>query len=94
MQPGERATQFPHEGDQRLRKLNAIARNEIDNCSELAKLLEIHPHGQLVKQATKEEPEDIFILPDNLVAQLRLKAAIMVCHLNDAHRIYERRQGE
>jgi len=94
MQPGERATQFPHEGDQRLRKLNAIARNEIDNCSELAKLLEIHPHGLLVKQATKEELEDIFVLPENLIAQLRLKAAIMVRHLNDAHRIYERRQGE
>jgi hypothetical protein len=94
LQPGERATQFPHEGDPRLRKLNAIARNEIDNCSELVLLLESQPKGHLVKQATEAEPEDIFVLPDNLTSQLRLKASIMVRHLNDAHRIYERRQGE
>jgi len=91
--PSERCTQFPLEGDQRLRELNAIARNEIDNCQELALLLESHPKGMLVKQASIEEPEDIFILPDNLPAQLRLKAKIMIHHLNDAHRLYDRRQG-
>ena len=91
--PSEHCTQFPLEGDQRLRELNAIARNEIDNCHELALLLESHPKGMLVKQASAEEPEDIFVLPDNLSAQMRLKAKIMIHHLNDAHRLYDRRQG-
>jgi hypothetical protein len=91
--PAPQRTQWPLDGDQRLRDLNAIARMEVDNCIELAALLDAHPQGQLLKQATREAPEDIFTLPEGLSSQLRLKVKIMIRHLNDAHRLYERRQG-
>jgi len=90
--PPPQRTIWPLEGDERLRHLNNISRDEIDNCYEFANLIDQHGE-QVVQKAGGDVQEDIFILPENLAGQLRRKAEITLDHLNDAYRLYERRQG-
>ena len=90
--PPPQRTIWPLEGDERLRYLNSIARDEIDNCYEFAGLIDQYG-DRVVQMANADVPEDIFILPESLAAQLRRKAEITLDHLNDAYRLYERRQG-
>ena len=92
-QPLVERTIYPLEGDQRLRDLQRITRAEIDNAQELIRLLETAGGTRLLITATKESEEDIFLLPPQLVPQLRKKIEIMLRHELDSHRLYERRQG-
>ena len=83
---------YPLDGDQRLRELQSITREEIDNVDELIGLLQSARHPLLAVAPTPAE-EDIFLLNPDLVAQLRRKVRIMLDHQLDANRIYQRRQG-
>jgi hypothetical protein len=64
-------------------------------CSTPRRILLAAPTPQLqdFRLLAERVPEDIFILPESLAAQLRRKAEITLDHLNDAYRLYERRQG-
>ncbi len=90
--PVKQSTIYPLDGDQRLRELQNITRNEIDNINELIGLLESARHPLLQVAATPAE-EDIFLLSPDLVPQLRKKVKIMLDHQLDANRLYQRRQG-
>ncbi len=83
---------YPLDGDQRLRELQAITRDEIDNVNELIGLLQAARHPLLVVAPTPAA-EDIFLLNPDLVPQLRRKVRIMLDHQLDGNRIYQRRQG-
>ena len=74
-------------GDLRGYELRTIARKEIDNCHELADLIEQAPEPLLWLAKTREE-EDIFRFGPDLDAQLRKKAKIMLAHEADLDRLY------
>jgi hypothetical protein len=74
-------------GDLRGHELRSIARREIDNCNELADLIDQAPQPLLWLAKTPEE-EDIFRFGPNLAAQLRKKAQIMLNHEADLDRLY------
>jgi hypothetical protein len=83
---------YPMDGDQLLREIQVITRQEIDNTNELIALLET-ARVPLFETAPTAEEEDIFLFGPNLVEQLRKKADTMLRHQLDGHRLYRRRQG-
>lgn len=83
---------YPLDGDQLLREIQIITRNEIDNIYELIALLE-STKIPLVKTASSMEDEDVFNLGPNIIEQLKKKVSIMLKHQLEVHRLYKRRQG-
>jgi hypothetical protein len=83
---------YPMDGDQKLREIQNVTRDEIDNINELASLLE-SSKVPLVELAPSAAEEDIFQIGPNIVAQLRKKVQIMLNHQLDVYRLYKRRQG-
>ncbi len=83
---------YPMDGDQKLREIQNVTRNEIDNINELIGLLESSP-VPLVEVAPSMSEEDIFLVGPNIVEQLRKKVQIMLRHQLDVYRLYRRRQG-
>ena len=83
---------YPMDGDQLLREIQIVTRNEIDNTNELISLLESNKIT-LVKTAPSVEEEDIFILGPNIIEQLKKKVNTMLKHQLEVHRLYKRRQG-
>lgn len=83
---------YPQDGDQKLREIQIIVRDEIDNATELAGLIE-GSRVPLVELAPTKALEDIFLIGPDIVAQLRKKVRIMLSHELDVYRLYERRQG-
>jgi len=83
---------YPMDGDQLLREIQIVTRQEIDNINELIGLLQ-SSKVPLVDLAPSMSEEDIFLIGPNLVEQLRKKVDIMLKHQLDVHRLYRRRQG-
>jgi len=83
---------YPLEGDQKLREIQNVTRDEIDNTNELASLLE-GSRVPLVEVAPSMAQEDIFLIGPNIVEQLRKKAQTMLRHELDVYKLYRRRQG-
>jgi hypothetical protein len=73
--------------DQRALTLRKIAREELDNMTELIELCESGT-GTVVEHARSREEESVFILGPNLVADLRRKSDIMLDHWHDYERLY------
>ena len=88
----EEQNYYPLDGDQLLREIQIITRNEIDNINELISLLE-STNNPLVKTAPSMEDEDVFNLGPNIVDQLKKKVGIMLKHQLEVNRLYKRRQG-
>lgn len=84
----ELKTVWPVRGDDRLHRMNEIARAEIDNCYALADLMEGY-ETELMVLADTSENEDIFMMSPDIVRQIRRKAGIMLDHMRDAERIFE-----
>lgn len=80
------------DGDQLLREIQNITRNEINNMNELFRLLE-STKIILVKTALSMQEEDVYNLGPNLVEQLKKKVSIMLRHQLKVHPLYKRRQG-
>jgi hypothetical protein len=83
---------YPMDGDQKLREIQNVTRDEIDNVNELTGLLE-SSKVPLVELAPSMAEEDIFLIGPNIVEQLRKKVQIMLEHQLDVYRLYKRRQG-
>jgi len=83
---------YPMDGDQKLREIQNITRDEIDNINELIGLLGSGPVS-LIELAPTMDEEDIFLIGPNIVEQLRKKVQIMLRHQLDVYRLYRRRQG-
>ena len=83
---------YPMEGDQKLREIQNVTRDEIDNANELASLIE-GSGIPLVEVAPSAADEDIFLFGPDIVRQLRLKVDTMLRHQLDVYRLYKRRQG-
>lgn len=83
---------YPMDGDQKLREIQNVTRDEIDNINELINLLERSP-VPLVEVAPSTDEEDIFLIGPNIVEQLRKKIQIMLRHQLDIYRLYRRRQS-
>jgi hypothetical protein len=91
-QPPKEENIYPQDGDQKLREIQNVARDEIDNTNELAGLLE-GSRLALIEVAPSGAQEDIFLIGPDIVDQLRKKARIMLRHELDVYRLYQRRQG-
>jgi hypothetical protein len=83
---------YPMDGDQLLREIQIVTRQEIDNLNELIELLQ-SSKVPLVDVAPTPAEEDIFRFGPDLVEQLRKKVEIMLKHQLEVHRLYRRRQG-
>jgi hypothetical protein len=83
---------YPMEGDQKLREIQNVTRDEMDNANELAGLLE-NARVPLVEVAPTKAEEDIFLIGPDIVEQLHKKVQIMLNHQLDVYRLYRRRQG-
>lgn len=83
---------YPMEGDQKLREIQNVTRDEIDNANELASLLE-NATIPLVEVAPLAAEEDIFLIGPDIIGQLRKKVEIMLRHQLEVYRVYRRRQG-
>ena len=83
---------YPMDGDQKLREIQNVTRDEIDNINELVGLLE-NSKVPLVELAHSTAEEDIFLIGPNIVEQLRKKVQIMLKHQLDVYRLFRRRQG-
>jgi len=83
---------YPMDGDQLLREIQIVTRNEIDNTNELISLLE-STKIPLVKTASTLEEEDVFNIGPNIIEQLKKKIDIMLKHQLEVNRLYKRRQG-
>lgn len=81
-------TVWPIPGDERIQRMNEIAREEIDNTYRLAALLRGRTE-QFFVVTEPEAGEDIFLLSRELPDQLEQKARTMLRHLRDAERRYE-----
>lgn len=68
-------------------ELRAIARSEVDNVYELAKLIEQSPRPVLA-MVTDPAEEDSFVYGPNVAAQLRRKAEIMLDRWEDYNELY------
>ncbi|MBR6555938.1 MAG: hypothetical protein IKT60_00760 [Clostridia bacterium] len=75
--------------DERLRDMQVIFRNELDNTEEMAKLLEGR-ESDIFYVAERPEDEDIFLFGPNLVAQLRKKQNVMMDHYLELQRLWAR----
>jgi hypothetical protein len=82
---------YPLDGDQKLREIQNVTRDEIDNIDELISLLGRSP-VPLIDVAPSMDEEDIFLIGPNIVEQLRKKLQIMLRHQLDVYRLYRRRQ--
>ncbi len=91
-QPPKEENIYPMDGDQKLREIQNVTRNEIDNINELIELLE-SSKVPLVELAPTMAEEDIFLIGPNIVEQLRKKIQITLKHQLDVYRLYKRRQG-
>ncbi|HEX9973441.1 MAG TPA: hypothetical protein VGD14_15320, partial [bacterium] len=83
---------YPMDGDQLLREIQIVTRNEIDNTNELIALLE-STKIPLVKTAASMEEEDVFNIGPNIIEQLKKKVSIMLKRQLEVRRLYKRRQG-
>lgn len=83
---------YPMDGDQKLREIQNVTRDEIDNIRELISLLK-NSKVPLVELAPSMAEEDIFLIGPNIVEQLEKKIQIMLKHQLDVYRLYRRRQG-
>ena len=83
---------YPMDGDQKLREIQNVTRDEIDNVQELITLLE-SSKAPLVELAPSRAEEDVFLIGPDIVDQLRKKVRIMLRHQLDVYRLYRRRQG-
>jgi len=90
--PPEEQNIYPLDGDQLLREIQIVTRNEVDNTYELISILG-STNLPLVKTAPSLEEEDVFNLGPNIVEQLKKKVDIMLKHQLDVNRLYKRRQG-
>jgi len=90
--PPEEENIYPLEGDQLLREIQNVTRDEIDNTYKLISLLE-STKIPLVKTSSTVEDEDIFNLGSNIIEQLKKKVNIMLKHQLEVNRLYKRRQG-
>jgi hypothetical protein len=68
-------------------ELRAIARSEVDNAYELARLVEEAPEPVLAMVSDPAE-EDSFVYGPNLAAELRRKAEIMLDRWEDYNELY------
>lgn len=75
--------------DERLRDMQNITRDELDNTEEMAKLLEGRLYDILYCAETPED-EDIFLFGPDLIAQLRRKNEIMLNHYIELQRLWAR----
>lgn len=75
--------------DYRMKDLQVITRDEIDNTHELIRILE-STDKPLLYQVKDKSKEDIFQFGPELVAELRKKVAIMLDHQMDYNRLYNR----
>jgi hypothetical protein len=73
--------------DHRALNMRKIAREELDNITELIELIESQPEKVLEYAACPEE-ESVFLLGPDLVADLKRKMAIMLDHWQDYERLY------
>jgi hypothetical protein len=83
---------YPMDGDQLLREIQIVTRNEIDNMNDLIGLLE-STKISLIKTAPSLDQEDVFNIGPSIVEQLKKKVGIMLKHQLEVHRLYKRRQG-
>ena len=83
---------YPMDGDQKLREIQNVTRDEIDNIRELIGLLK-NSKVPLLELAPSMAEEDIFLIGPNIVEQLEKKVQIMLKHQLDVYRLYRRRQG-
>ncbi len=83
---------WPMDGDQKLREIQNITRDEIDNTYELVGLLKEAP-VPLLFLAPNQADEDVMQIGPDIIQQLHKKIAIMVKHQLDVHRLYKRRQS-
>jgi len=81
-------TAWPARGDDRLLRLNELARAEIDNAYRLHDLITGRV-GEFFTIAEETDKEDIFLVTADLPAQLIRKAEIMLAHMRDADAVYE-----
>ena len=88
----EEQNYYPMDGDQLLREIQIVTRNEIDNINELIALLK-STKIPLVKTAPSIEDEDVFNIGPNIIEQLKKKVSIMLKHQLEVNRLYRRRQG-
>lgn len=82
---------WPVEGDQRLREIQNVTRSEVDNCVELAEILE-STDVPVLDLAESPDEEWIFQYGPDVVDQLETKVALTLDHQWDLHQLYERRQ--
>jgi hypothetical protein len=73
--------------DQRALTMRKIAREELDNITELIELVEAHGRS-VVHFAAAPEEESVFVLGPNLAADLRRKLDVMLDHWQDYERLY------
>lgn len=73
--------------DQRALVLRKIAREELDNMSELLDLLRAHP-GALLEHARKPEEESVFMLGTDVAAAVERKMNVMLDHWQDYEQLY------
>ena len=63
-------------GDNQLLQWNELMRNELDNCTELIRLLE-GGGLELFAHAEKPEDEDVYILGPDVIGALKTKIRLM-----------------
>ena len=86
--PPVEGLRWPTRNDARYEDFQQITRAEMDNCYELAALLEEYP-GEAIA-SVEPEHEDCFTFSRLLPQQLREKVGIMLSHELDANRVLER----
>ena len=67
-------------------ELRAVMRREVDNALDLIHLLEVAP-APIMKLASAEADEDVFLIGPDLQDQLRKKVKIMLDHEEDINRL-------
>ena len=77
--------------DWRLKEIQIITRDEIDNTYELIRLLESSKQP-LIEQTQNKDKEDVFLFGPELIEQLKKKARTMLNHQMDYNRLYQRAQ--
>jgi len=73
--------------DQRALRFRKIAREELDNITELVELMESQTETVIACARTPEE-ENVFLFAPDLVEQLRLKMDVMLDHWQDYENLY------
>ena len=73
---------FTWQGDTDLIFMKQTLRDEVENVTELIKILEEHP--DVIYTGKEARDEDIFVLGPDLVSQLKTKRRLMLEHYTDA----------